>query len=90
MAISYKLPHMFVYPKYLTLLFFRLLALLALLLRTLVQGFKPSSTINLSNILNVHDHINKKLIHIPKNKSQINYSAMQPVLSEKPYNIKLS
>ena len=45
---------------------------------------------NLSNILNVNDHISIKSIPIPKNKSQINYSAMEPVLFEKLHDIKLS
>ena len=44
---------------------------------------------NLSNILKVNDHIRLK-IPTPKNKSHINYSAMETVLFEKLHNIKLS
>ena len=47
------------------------------------------SNMNLSNILNVNAHIKLK-IPIPKNKSHINYSAIEPVLFEKHCNIKLS
>ena len=80
---------MFVYPKKnSTLLFFRLLAL-ALLSITLVQGFKSSCNMNLSNILNVNDHISMKSIPTPENKSYINYSAMEPVLFERLHDIKL-
>ena len=81
---------MFVYPKKVFhSVIFRLLAL-GLLLITLVQDLKSSSNINLSNILNVIDHINTKSIPIHENKSHINYSAMEPVLFEKLHNIKLS
>ena len=74
---------MLIYPKKnSTLLFFRLLAL-ALLLIALVQGFKFSSNMNLSNILNVNDHISTKPIPVLQNKFHINYSAMEPVLFEK-------
>ena len=62
---------------------------MALLLVTLVKGFKSLSNMNLSNILNVNDH-SRLNIPIPENKSQINYSAMEPVLFEKSHNIKLS
>ena len=44
---------------------------------------------NLSNILNVNDHIRIKSIPIPENKSHINYSAMEQVLFEKLHDIKL-
>ena len=57
---------------------------------TIAQGFKSSSNMNLINILNVNDHISTKSIPIPENKSHINYSAMEPVLFEKPHNTKLS
>ena len=43
---------------------------------------------NLSNILNVKDHIKLK-IPIPENKSYINYLAVEPVLFQKLLNIKL-
>ena len=45
---------------------------------------------NLSNILNVNDHISIKSIPFPENKSHINCSAMEPVLFEKLHAIKLS
>ena len=83
---------MFVYPrKYFTFYFFKLLAL-ALLLSTLVQGFKTSSNMDmdLSNILNVNEHINTKSVPIPKKKYHVNYLAIEPVLFEKLHNIKLS
>ena len=81
--------HMFICPtQKIPLYFFRLLAL-ALLLITQVKSFKSLSKMNLSNILNVNDHLKLK-IPTPENKSHINYSAMEPVLFEKLHNIKLS
>ena len=54
-----------------------------------MQSFMPLSKMNLSNILNVNDHIKLK-IPTPENKSHINYSAMEPVVFEKLHDIKLS
>ena len=62
---------------------------LALLSVTLVQVLKSSSNMNLSNMLHVNDYISTKSISIPENKPGINYSAMEPVLFESLYNIKL-
>ena len=45
---------------------------------------------NLSNILNVNDHICIKSIPITENKVHIHFSAMEPVLFEKLHDIKLS
>ena len=44
---------------------------------------------NISNILDLNDHINTKPIPKPENQSHMNYSSMEPVLFEKHHNIKL-
>ena len=85
--LNFFLLHMFVYLKKNSTLCF--LRLLALLLITLVQSLKSLSNMNLSNFLNVNDHI-KLNTPTPKTKSCINYSAMEPVLYEKLHDIKLS
>ena len=81
---------MFVYPEKNSAFVIFILLELALLSITLVQCFKSSSNMNLSNVLNVYDHINIKSISIPENKSHINYSTMEPVLFEKVHDIKLT
>ena len=80
---------MFTYPKKNSALLFVKLLALALLSITLVQGLKSISNMNLSNIINVNDHISTNF-PIPENKSCINYLAMEPVLFKKLQNIKLS
>ena len=55
---------------------------LAILSITLVQGFRSPSNMNISNILDLNDHINAKPIPKLENQSHMNYSSMEPVLFE--------
>ena len=71
------------------ILFFRYLAL-AILSITLEQGFKAPSNMNVSELLDLHGHIKTKPMSKAKNPSCMNYSALEPVLFEKPHNSKLS
>ena len=86
---NFYLPHMFIYSEKEFHSIFLDYWHWYYYLITLVQSFKSSSNMNLSNVLNVNDHIKLK-IPTPKNKYHTNYSAMEPVLFEKLHNIKLS
>ena len=70
-------------------LFFRYL-LLAILSIILVQGIKYPSNMSISKLLSLNSNIKVKLMSKSKNQPHMNYSALDPVLFEKLYNIKLS
>ena len=57
---------------------------------TLVQGFKAPSTLNVSELLDLNDHIKTKLMSKPEGRTCMNNSALEPVLFKKLHNIKLS
>ena len=80
---------MFVCPKNTSLYFFKYLAL-AILLINLVQGFKPPSNMNISNILDLNGHITATPMPKSKKQSHVNYLSLEPVLFEKLHNIKFS
>ena len=76
-------------PKVLHFIAFRYLAL-AILSITLVQGLKSLHNMNISELLDLYGHIKAKPMYKSKDQSHVIYSSLEPVLFEKPNNIKLS
>ena len=55
----------------------------------MVHGFKASSTMSITELLDLNGHINTNLMFKPKGPMCMNNSALEPVLFEKLHNIKL-
>ena len=63
---------------------------MAILSFALVEGFKAPSTMNVNELLDFNHHIKTKPMSKPESPTHMNNSALEPVLFEKPQNIKLS
>ena len=56
----------------------------------MVHGFKASSTMNVTELVDLYSHINMNPKFKPKSLMYMKNSALEPVLMEKLLNIKLS
>ena len=56
----------------------------------MVHGFKASSTMNVTEPLDINGHISINPMFKPKGPMYMNNSALEPVLFEKLHDIKLS